>query len=110
MGICDTGANGLIGNAGLRANAVTAGLPVNFFVANPDMLGGANLTTNGGGTRAASMQVEYRKRYSSGLAFNTSYTFSTAQILRRFGFLKPEEWMTQAGQVGNVEHALKGAV
>jgi Carboxypeptidase regulatory-like domain len=109
-GFATTGANGLIGNATLRNNAAAAGLPVNFFVANPDMLNGANLTTNGGGTRAHSMQVEYRKRYSKGLAFNTSYTFSTADILRRFGFLKPEEWTRQAGQVGNVEHALKGNV
>ncbi|MEO8681345.1 MAG: hypothetical protein ABI665_20005, partial [Vicinamibacterales bacterium] len=109
-GFATTGANGLVGNATLRNNAAAAGLPVNFFVANPDMLGGANLTTNGGGTRASSMQVEYRKRYSRGLAFNTSYTFSTAEILRRFGFNKPEEWMNQAGQVGNVEHALKGSI
>ena len=109
-GFATTGANGLIGNATLRNNAATAGLPVNFFVANPDMLNGANLTTNGGGTRASSMQVEYRKRYSKGIAFNTSYTFSTAQILKRFGFLKPEEWLGQAGQVGNVAQALKGNV
>jgi len=69
-------ANGLIGNTTFRNNAAAAGLPVNFFVANPDMIGGANLTTNaGGGTRAHSMQVEYRKRYSGGLAFNTSYTW-----------------------------------
>jgi len=107
-GFATTGANGLIGNATLRNNAAAAGLPVNLFVANPDMLGGANLTTNGGGTRAHSMQFEYRKRYSNGLAFNTSYTFSAAQILRRYGFLKPEEYVDQAGQVGNVAHALKG--
>ena len=30
-----------IGNATLRSNALTAGLPANFFVANPDLIGGA---------------------------------------------------------------------
>ena len=106
-----TSANGLIGNTTFRNNAAAAGLPVNFFVANPDMIGGANLTTNaGGGTRAHSMQFEYRKRYSAGLAFNTSYTWSKAQILQRYGFNKPQEWLDQAGQVGNVQHALKGNV
>ena len=104
-----TGTGGLITNATLRANAITAGLPANFFVANPDMTGGANLTTNtGGGTRAHSMQFEYRKRISNGLAFNTSYTWSHAQLLQRYGFNKPLEYNDQAGQVGNVQHALKG--
>ncbi len=102
-------ANGLIGNPTFRNNATAAGLPVNFFVANPDMLNGANLTTNtGGGTRAHSMQLEYRKRFSGGLAFNTSYTWSKAQLLQRYGFTKPLEYIDQAGQVGNVQHAMKG--
>ena len=47
-----TSANtGLNGTAGRRANAAAAGLPRNFFVANPDALGGANVTGNGGYTQ-----------------------------------------------------------
>ncbi len=108
-GFTATGANGLVGNTTLRSNAVAAGLPANFFVANPDMLGGANLTTNtGAGTRAHSMQFEFRKRYSNGLSFNTSYTWSKAQLRQRYSFNKPLEWIDQAGQVGNVQHAVKG--
>ncbi|MGH9386802.1 MAG: carboxypeptidase regulatory-like domain-containing protein [Vicinamibacterales bacterium] len=103
-------ANGLIGNNTFRNNAAAAGLPANFFVANPDMLNGANLTTNSGGTKAHSVQVEFRKRYSEGLAFNTSYTWSDAKILARYGFTRPLEYIDQAGQVGNVQHALKGNV
>ena len=34
--------NGLLGNATFRNNAVAAGLPANFFVVNPNALGGAN--------------------------------------------------------------------
>jgi hypothetical protein len=112
-GFATAGASGLIGNATLRNNAVTAGLPVNFFVANPDLLGAgttagaAQLITNSGGTRAHSMQFEYRKRFSNSFSVNSSYTFSLAELQRRYGFTKPLEWIDQAGQVGNVRHALK---
>ena len=112
-GFATAGASGLIGNATFRNNAVAAGLPVNFFVANPDLLGAgttagaAMLTTNGGGTRAHSMQVDFRKRFSRGFALNPSYTFSIAEVQNRYGFIRPREWVEQAGQVGNVRHALK---
>jgi hypothetical protein len=99
--------NGFLGNTTFRANAAAAGLPANFFIANPDMLGGANLTTNAGGTRANSVQFEFRKRLSSGLQFNASYTWSDALILQRYGFRQPLEYIDQAGQVGNVVHAMK---
>jgi hypothetical protein len=112
-GFASAGTSGLIGNATFRNNAVAAGLPVNFFVANPDLLGAgttagaSNLTTNGGGTRAHSMQFELRKRFSNGYSINPSYTWSHAEVENRFGFTKPMEWVEQAGQVGNVRHALK---
>lgn len=113
-GFASPSASGLIGSATFRNNAITAGLPVNFFVANPDLLGAttgqagaANLTMNSGGTRAHSMQVDVRKRFSHGFAVNPSYTFSIAEVQRRFGFARPLEWVEQAGQVGNVRHALK---
>jgi hypothetical protein len=99
--------NGFLGNSGFRANAAAAGLPANLFVANPDMLGGANLTTNAGGTRANSIQAEFRKRLSNGFQFGTSYTWSNAYLLQRYGLAKPLEEIVQTGQVGNVEHALK---
>jgi hypothetical protein len=112
-GFASSASSGLIGSATFRANAATAGLPVNFFVANPDLLGAgttagaANLTTNGGGTRAHSMQFEYRKRFSHGFSINPSYTWSLAEVQNRFGLTKPLEWVEQAGQVGNVRHAVK---
>ena len=100
--------NGFIGSPTFRSNAAAAGLPVNFFLANPDMLNGAFLTTNNGGTRAHSLQFEFRKRLSHGIAFNTSYTWSDAEELQGFGFTRPLEWVDQVGQVGNVQHAWKG--
>jgi hypothetical protein len=112
-GFATAGTNGLIGNPTLRNNAITAGLPVNFFVANPDLLGAgttagaAQLVTNSGGTRAHSGQFEYRKRFANSFSINSSYTFSLAELRQRYGFTKPLEWNDQAGQVGNVRHALK---
>ena len=74
------------------------------------MLGasGSSLTTNFGGTRANSVQAEFRKRLSHGIAFNASYTWSDAFLQQRYGFQKPGEYIGQAGQVGNVQHAVKG--
>jgi hypothetical protein len=99
--------NGFLGNTTFRNNAAAAGMPANLFIVNPDMLGGANLTTNVGGTRAKSFQVEFRKRLSGGLQFGTSYTWSDAEVQRRYGFNQPLAYVDQAGQVGNVQHAVK---
>jgi hypothetical protein len=100
--------SGFIGNSTFRNNGIQAGLPANFFIANPGVIGGANLTTNSGGTNSNSMQIELRKRMSKNLAFNTSYVFSRAYVEQRYGFTKPLEDIVQTGQVGNVQHALKG--
>jgi hypothetical protein len=107
--------SGFVGNAGFRTNGINAGLPANFFLANPDVLGGTannsagpNLTTNFGGTRANSMQFEFRKRLSNGLTFNTSYAWASAYMTQRYGFQHAAEEIAQAGQVGNVAHAVKG--
>ena len=101
--------NGFLGNTTFRNNAAAAGLPSNLFIANPDMLAGANLTTNpGGGTRASSVQAEFRKRLSKGLQLNSSYTWSSAYVRQRYGLNKPLEESVQSGQVGNVAHSVKG--
>ena len=58
-----------------------AGLPVNFFRANPDLLGGANVTGNGGYTRYNSLQIDLRKRLSHGLQFQGSYVVRQVAIV-----------------------------
>jgi hypothetical protein len=108
FGFANTNATtGLIGNSTFRNQAIAAGLPVNFFVANPDVQS-ANLTTNFGGTRYNSMQLELRKRLSKGIQFNTSYAWGQAYYQQRFGFTRPAEEILQSGQSGGVQHALKG--
>ncbi len=81
-----TYANALDSTEAQRQNALTAGLPANFLVANPELLGGAEVIGNGGGTRYHSAQFELRKRLSGGLQFNASYVFGTAEVLQSDSF------------------------
>jgi hypothetical protein len=99
----------LYNNSTFRANAIKAGLPVNFFQVNPDLLGGANITSNGGYTKYDSMQLEFRKRsLSGGFQFQASYTYGKAYESRRYSFRTPRVKTLQSGTLGGVMHALKG--
>lgn len=70
--------------AALRTNAANAGLPRNFFVANPDYLGAANgtggafLVDNGAATWYNALTLEVRRRLSAGLLVQANYTFAKA--------------------------------
>jgi hypothetical protein len=102
-----TAANALDADAGRRANALAAGLAPNFLIANPDLIGGANITGNGGKTRYDSLQLELRRRLSSGLQFDTSYVFGKAYESSRFSFRLPRLMRRNTGTPGDVTHALK---
>lgn len=67
-----------INTAGFRNNGITAGLPANFFIANPGKLGGAFSIENNGRTSYDSLQVELRRRLSKGLLVQGNYTFAKA--------------------------------
>jgi hypothetical protein len=76
-GIAGTGTNGLQGS-GLAANGAAAGLPANFFAANPSVYqAAANLRRNGGNTRYDAMQIELRRRLSQGLLVQATYNYGT---------------------------------
>jgi len=100
-------ANSLDADATRRANALDAGLPANFLVANPNYLGGAELIGNGGYTKYNSLQLEFRKRLSRGLQFNTSYVFGKAYTSERYSLRKPRVKNLQTGNEGGVTHAFK---
>ena len=73
IGIAGTGTSGLqngIGTgAGLDANRIAAGLPINFFMANPALSqGGAWLETTSGNMRYNSLQIELTRRMSRGVS------------------------------------------
>jgi hypothetical protein len=102
-----TGTSGLMGSATFRANARTAGLPSNFFLANPDLLGGAIVTGNGGYTNYNSLQMELRRRMSQGLQFQMSYAYGKAYESQFYSFRRDRLEQLDSGGEGGVMHAFK---
>ena len=100
-------ANSLDADAGRRTNALNAGLPANFLVANPNYLGGAEIVGNGGYTKYNGLQMELRKRLTHGLQFNANYTFGKAYQSSRFGLRQPRVKTLDTGGEGGVTHAFK---
>ena len=98
---------GLAGNPTRQQNSINAGLPANFFRVNPDMLGGATATGNGGYSKYNSMQVEFRRRLSGGLQFDANYTLGHGFNSSRYSFRVPRLLTRATGQEGDVTHALK---
>jgi hypothetical protein len=98
---------GLDGDPVRRSNAATAGLPVNFFRANPDLQGGTLITGNGGYNRYDGLQLELRKRLSNGFEFGTSYVYGKAVSTQRPSLRTGRFEVEQTGAEGNVVHAFK---
>ncbi len=98
---------GLNGSATFRANAVTAGLPRNFWLANPDAIGGANVTGFGGYTSFNGLQLQYRRRLSGGLQWDANYATGTAYESLRYSFRVPRISTRNTGGEGDVAHAFK---
>lgn len=108
-----TAASGLAGSgaaASQRANALAAGLPSNFFVANPDYLGGARITGNGGFTHYNGFQAELRRRLANGLQFQANYTFGKGYTSTFYSFRVPFKQVQMTGATGDVTHALKANI
>src|SRR5262249_6723297 len=82
-------ATGLYADPVRRANALAAGLPANFFLANPGLQGGANFTGNGGYTRYDALQIDLRRRLSKGLQVQANYQFAKAFSSSRVSFRAP---------------------
>jgi len=85
-----TNANtGLAGDPARQANSINAGLPANFFRPNPDMLGGANATGQGGFTSYNSVQFIVRRRLSDGLQVDANYVYGRGYESTRYSFRVP---------------------
>jgi len=103
-----TNANsGLAGDPVRQANSILAGLPANFFRANPDMLGGANATGNRGFTKYNAMQLQYRRRLSDGVQFDANYAFGTGYESQHYSFRVPRILSRTSGGEGDITHAFK---
>ena len=76
-GEAGTMANAIAGNATRMNSLVRAGFPANLFRVNPTTVGGgAFLVTNGGNSTYNALQIELRRRLSSGLLAQGSYVWS----------------------------------
>jgi hypothetical protein len=102
-------ANNLFTNATLRTNAANAGVPSNYFLANPDLQGGADLTPNDGFSDYNSLQLELRRRLSNGLQFGASYVFGKMYISdpNFQTFRRPTRSLRDAGDPGDLTHVFK---
>ena len=101
--------SGLQGNAAFRNNAIAAGLPENFFIANPHS-SAALVVKNYFKTRYNALQLELRRRYSKGLQFNSSYTFGHQYDNQFASFFRGEYWLRPSGNTGDIPHAFKANV
>ena len=97
----------LAGDPTRQANSIAAGLPANFFRVNPDMLGGAIATGNGGYSKYNSMQVAFGRRLSGGLQFDTNYTLGYGYGSSRYSFRVDRKLTRTTGGEGDVTHGLK---
>jgi len=100
-------ANSLIGDATARSRALAAGLPSNFLVANPDLLGGANIVENEGRTFYNSLALEFKRRAANGLSFQSSYVVGHATQSQFLSLRIDSPMLRNGGEEGDVSHAIK---
>lgn len=100
-----TFASNLFSDPTRRANALTAGLPVNFFVVNPGLLGGVSYRGNGGGnSHYDSAVVELRRRMANGLMLQSSYTFARGWTASNISLRRQR---ANIANTGVVEHTFR---
>ena len=102
-------ANTIANTAADMTRLKNAGYPANLFVVNPTTGGGgANLTTNLGGTTYNALQVEVRRRFSKGVLIGASYTWAHAlsydNILSLHGL---SNGLYEAPSAFDIRHAIK---
>jgi hypothetical protein len=80
LGQAGAAAQAIANNTTRMANLTKAGYPVNMFFVNPTVLDtsttGSFIVTNDGSSYYDALQVEFRRRMSSGVSVQGSYTFS----------------------------------
>ncbi len=92
-----------------RPTPLAAGLPANFFIANPDLLGGVNVTGNGGYTRYDCLQIERAQAAVARLPDGRELRLSARLTRRtRYSLRLPRYKTLQTGDLGGVTHAFKG--
>jgi len=87
-----------------------AGMPANYFVANPENLTNARVTTNLTDTKYDSLQTEFRKRLSAGLQLQASYVFGHGFNTTFLGFRTGNVMRRNAGDPGDITHQFKSNI
>lgn len=105
-----TMAGTFMGTAAIRANGAAAGHPSNFFIANPNHVGGAVITRNEAETDYHSLQVELRRRLAQGLQFQSSYVFGQAMQSVFFTHRRGLDRQRDIGDPGDITHQFKANV
>jgi hypothetical protein len=100
----------LNGDANARTRAINAGLPVNFLVANPDLLGGALIVENRERTLYHSLALEFKRRAATGLSFATSYVMGKATESQFLSLRFDDPMVRNSGAEGDTTHAFKANV
>jgi hypothetical protein len=90
-----------------RARAIAAGLPANFIVTNPDLLGGANIVENTLSTRYNSLAFEFKRRSVTGLHLQTNYVLGRAMTTRFLTLKRDNPFVRNDGDEGDITHAVK---
>ena len=95
-----------------RTNMLNAGLPANFWVANPDVAN-AQMVANGGKTYYNGIQLSLNRRFAGGFQAQANYSFGDAWQDEFLGFrkdyLRVKQSQTRADLTagsGNVAHVL----
>jgi len=95
-------ADDLDGSATNRANAITAGLPANYFVVNP-AVSGNSVTDSGAFSDYHALQIDLRRRLSQGLSASVNYQYAVEGGSAFDGFLHGRTMVDSA----NIRHAIK---
>lgn len=103
-------ANAIRTSASLLSSGIGAGMPSNFFVANPDV-SQANVVSNGPDTRYHGIQLVLNRRFAHGFQLQSNYTYGRGYQQQFYSFHKPyqetEENFSNSGggsATGNVRH------
>ncbi len=100
-------ADALNADAASRGRALAAGLPANFLLVNPDLLGGANIVVNEGRTMYHSLALEFKRRAANGLGFSGSYVLGQATESKFLSLRVDSPMVRNGGSEGDVTHAFK---
>ncbi|MGH9411414.1 MAG: TonB-dependent receptor domain-containing protein [Vicinamibacterales bacterium] len=95
--------NGLYANPTFRANAAAAGMPANFWVLNPNVLGD-NLRTAIGSQTYHTIQLLLNHRLSNGLSFGVNYAYQVQHVSQVDSLFRPIATLRSANAP---PHALK---